>query len=104
MYQSPQKKSSSWTVTSIQKKSKSFSKPGSSAVQASRDANSPQSQDMPSYSTSAADLLTGSIMRSVETEEHSEVEASTGQRQSDSGRAAVAADSASNCVNTCGAT
>jgi hypothetical protein len=91
MYQSPQKKSSSWTVTSIQKKSKSFSKPGSSAVQASRDANSPQSQDMPSYSTSAADLLTGSIMRSVETEEQEQVETSTVQRQSDSGRAAVAA-------------
>jgi hypothetical protein len=91
MYQSPQKKSSSWTVTSIQKKSKSFSKPGSSAVQAKGDANSAQSQDMPSYSTSAADLLMASIMRSVETEEHSEVESSTVQRQSNSGRAAVAA-------------
>jgi len=91
MYQSPQKKSSSWTVTSIQKKSKSFSKPGSSAVQASRDANSAQSQDMPSYSTPGADLLTANIMRSVETEEHSEVEASTGKRQSEPGRAAVAA-------------
>jgi outer membrane protein OmpA-like peptidoglycan-associated protein len=91
MYKPLQKKSSSWTVTSIQKKSKNFSKPGSSAVQPKRDANSAQSQDMPSYSTAAADLLTGSIMRSVETEEHSEVESSTVQRQSDSGRAAVAA-------------
>jgi len=78
-------------VTSIQKKSKSFSKPGSSAVQASRDANSAQSQDMPSYSTPGADLLTANIMRSVETEEHSEALDSTVQRQSEPGRAAVAA-------------
>jgi len=91
MYQSPQKKSSSWTVTSIQKKSKSFSKPGSSAVSAKRDANSAQSQDMPSYSTPGADLLTANIMRSVETEEHSEVLDSTVQRQSEPGGAAVAA-------------
>ncbi len=91
MYQSPQKKSSSWTPASIQKKSKNFSKPGSSAVPAKRDANSAESQDMPSYSTGAADLLTGSIMRSVETQEHSEVETSTGKRQSEPGRAAVAA-------------
>ncbi len=78
-------------MTSIQKKSKSFSKPGSSAVQASRDANSAQSQDMPSYSKAGADFLAGSIMRSLETEEPSEVEASTGKRQSEPGRAAVAA-------------
>jgi hypothetical protein len=39
----------------------------------------------------AADLLTGNIMRSVETQEHSEVETSTVQRQSEPGRAAVAA-------------
>jgi hypothetical protein len=91
MYQSPQKKSSSWTPTSIQKKSKSFSKPGSSAVQAKRDANSAQSQDMPSYSTAGADLLTASIMRSVDTQEQEQVETSTVQRQSNSGRAAVAA-------------
>jgi hypothetical protein len=91
MYQSPQKKSSSWTPASIQKKSKNFSKPGSSAVPAKRDANSAESQDMPSYSTGAADLLTGSIMRSVETQEQSEVETSTVQRQSEPGRAAVAA-------------
>jgi len=91
MYQSPQKKSSSWTPASIQKKSKSFSKPGSSSVQPKRDAKSAQSQDMPSYSTPGADLLTGSIMRSVETEDHSEVLDSTGKRQSEPGRAAVAA-------------
>ena len=91
MYKPLQKKSSSWTVTSIQKKSKSFSKPGSSAVQPKRDANSAQSQDMPSYFTAGADFLAGSIMRSVETEDHSEIETSTVQLQSEPGRAAVAA-------------
>jgi hypothetical protein len=91
MYQSPQKKSSSWTPASIHKKSKNFSKPGSSAVQPKRDANSAESQDMPSYSKAAGDLLAGSIMRSVETQEQEQVETSTVQRQSDSGRAAVAA-------------
>jgi len=60
-------------------------------VQASRDANSAESQDMPSYSTPGADLLTANIRRSVETEEHSEILDSTIQRQSEPGRAAVAA-------------
>jgi hypothetical protein len=46
---------------------------------------------MPSYSTPGADLLTANIMRSVETEEHSEALDSTGKRQSEPGRAAVAA-------------
>jgi hypothetical protein len=46
---------------------------------------------MPSYSTPGADLLTANIMRSVETEEHSEALDSTVQRQSEPGRAAVAA-------------
>jgi hypothetical protein len=91
MYQSPQKKSSSWTPASIHKKSKNFSKPGSAAVQPKRDANSAESHDMPSYSTASADLLAGSIMRSVETQEQEQVETSTVQRQSDLGRAAVAA-------------
>jgi hypothetical protein len=91
MYKPLQKKSSSWTGASIQKKSKSFSKPGSSAVQASRDANSAESQDMPSYSTASADLLAANIMRGMETQEQEQVEISTVQRQSDSGRAAVAA-------------
>ena len=60
-------------------------------MQASRDANSAESQDMPSYSTPGADLLTANIRRSVETEEHSEILDSTIQRQSEPGRAAVAA-------------
>jgi hypothetical protein len=91
MYKPLQKKSSSFPPTSIQKKSKNFSKPGSSAVQASRDAKSSESQDMPSYSTASADLLAENIMRGMETQEQSEAKTSTVQRQLSSGGAAVAA-------------
>ena len=91
MYKPLQKKSSSWTAASIQKKSKNFSKPSSSAVPASRDAKSPESQEMPSYSKAAADLLAENVMRGMETQEQSEVETSTVQRQSPLGGAAGAA-------------
>jgi hypothetical protein len=91
MYKPLQKKSSSWTTASIQKKSKNFSKPSSSAVPASRDAKSPESQEMPSYSKAAADLLAENVMRGMETQEPSEVETSTVQRQSPLGGAAGAA-------------
>jgi hypothetical protein len=91
MYKPLQKKSSSWTATSIQKKSKNFSKPGSFAVQPKRDAKSSSSQEMPSYSTAAADLLAENIMRGMETQEQPEAETSTVQRQFPLGGAALAA-------------
>jgi hypothetical protein len=87
MYQSAPKKSSSWTVTSIQKKSKNFSQPGSSAVQPKREALS-DSQDA-SYSTIKTDLLTANIMRSLETQELESSDPQTVQRQSSSGGAAL---------------
>jgi len=71
MYKPLQKKSSSWTPTSIQKKSKNFSKPGSSAVQRKRETQS-DFQDLPSHSAAAADLLTANIMRSLDTEPENE--------------------------------
>jgi len=91
MYKPLQKKSSSFPPTSIQKKSKNFSKPGSPVVQAKRDAKSPESPDMPSYSTAGADLLAENIMRGMEKKEQSEVETSTVQRQLSYGGVAVAA-------------
>ncbi len=87
MYQSAPKKSSSWTVTSIQKKSKNFSKPGSSAVQPKREALS-DSQDT-SYSTIKTDLLMANIMRSLETQEPEQADRQTVQCQSSSGGAAL---------------
>ena len=71
MYKPLQKKSSSWTPTSIQKKSKNFSKPGSSTVQRQWETKS-DSQDIPSHSAAAADLLTANIMRSLDTEPENE--------------------------------
>jgi len=91
MYKPLQKKGSSWTATSIQKKSKNFSKPGSFTVQPKRDAKSSSSQEMPSYSKAAADLLAENIMRGMETQEQPEAETSTVQRQSPLGGAALAA-------------
>jgi hypothetical protein len=91
MYKPLQKKSSSWTATSIQKKSKNFSKPGSFTVQPKRDTKSSSSQEIPSYSTAAADLLAENIMRGMETQEQPEVETSTVQRQFPLGEAALAA-------------
>ncbi|HBB31407.1 MAG TPA: hypothetical protein DDZ80_07530 [Cyanobacteria bacterium UBA8803] len=78
MYESPQKKTSSWTPTSIQKKSNSFSKPGSSAVQPKSD-TWPNSQALLSYSTAPRDLLTANIMPSVETQEPDSSENATVQ-------------------------
>ncbi|HEY9599690.1 MAG TPA: DUF4157 domain-containing protein [Cyanophyceae cyanobacterium] len=67
MYKPLQKKSSSWASASIQKKSKNFSKPGSSAIQ-----QKPNSQEIPNYSTTAADLLAANVMRSLENKEQDE--------------------------------
>ncbi|HBL61759.1 MAG TPA: hypothetical protein DDZ80_26095, partial [Cyanobacteria bacterium UBA8803] len=88
MYESPQKKSASWTPASIQKKTKSYSKPGSEAVQPKRDSLS-GSQEIPSYSTSPRDLLTVNIMPSVESQEAESSENATVQRQAEPGGAAL---------------
>ncbi|HBB30832.1 MAG TPA: hypothetical protein DDZ80_21870 [Cyanobacteria bacterium UBA8803] len=88
MYESAQKKTSSWTPASIQKKSKSFSKPGSSAVQPKLDTWS-NSQAIPSYSTAPLDLLTANIMPSVETQEAEPLENATVQRQAEPGGVAL---------------
>ncbi|HBL59701.1 MAG TPA: hypothetical protein DDZ80_14805, partial [Cyanobacteria bacterium UBA8803] len=82
------KKSSAWTPASVQKKSKSFSKPGSSAVQPKRDSKS-DSQGIPSYSKAPLDLLTANIMLSVENKEPEQSENVTVQRQSEAGGVAL---------------
>ena len=88
MYKPLQKKNSSWTATSIQKKSKNVAKPGSSTVQAKRDTLS-DSQELPSYSTTKADLLAENIMRSLETKEQEQVDTPTVQRFSEPGGAGL---------------
>ncbi|HBB35198.1 MAG TPA: hypothetical protein DC064_26255 [Cyanobacteria bacterium UBA9273] len=88
MYESAQKKSSAWSPASIQKKTKSYSKPGSSTVQLKRD-NLSSSQAIPNYSTAPLDLLTANIMPSVATQEPDSSENATVQRQAEQGGAAL---------------
>ena len=69
MYKPVQKKSSSWTPASTQSKSKSLTKPGTFSVQPKSESKSSQQQEIPDYSTGAADALAANVMRSLETQE-----------------------------------
>ena len=81
-------KSSSWTPTSIQKKSKNLHAKPSTSIQPKPENISSQQQEMPTYSTTAADLLAANIMRSLEPKEQESSETSTGKPQSKSGQSA----------------
>ncbi len=81
-------KSSSWTPTSIQKKSKSLHAKPSTSIQPKPENISSQQQEIPTYSTAAADLLAANIMRSLEPQEPESSETSTGKPQSELGQAA----------------
>jgi hypothetical protein len=81
-------KSSSWTPTSSQKKSKSLYAKPSTSIQPKQENISSQQQEMPTYSTAAADLLAANIMRSLEPKEPESSETSTGKLQSETGQAA----------------
>jgi hypothetical protein len=71
MYKPVQKKSSSWTPASSQSKSKSLTKPRTFSVQPKPESKSSEQQEMPSYSTIAADALAANVMRSLETQAQS---------------------------------
>jgi hypothetical protein len=71
MYKAVQKKSSFWTPASSQSKSKSLSKPGTFSVQPKSESKSSEQQEIPSYSSSAADALAANVMRSLETPQQS---------------------------------
>jgi len=81
-------KSSSWTPTSSQKKSKSLYAKPSTSIQPKQENISSQQQEMQTYSTAAADLLAANIMRSLEPKEPESSETSTGKLQSETGQAA----------------
>jgi predicted chitinase len=90
MYNKPvQKKRSSWTAASIQNKSKSLSKPGTFSVQPKSESKSSQQQQIPDYSTRAADALATNVMRSLETPQHEQEQAHSVQRQIEPGAAFV---------------
>lgn len=90
MYKPVQKKSSSWTPASSQSKSKSLTKPGTFSVQPKRESKSSGQQEIPSYSTIAADALAANVMRSLDTPQQEQEQAKSVQRQLNLGAAFVA--------------
>ncbi|MBE9127038.1 MULTISPECIES: eCIS core domain-containing protein [unclassified Coleofasciculus] len=89
MYKPLQKKSSSWTPASVQKKSKSLAA-GSKAIQPKRENKSSQQSEMPNYSRGASDGIMANVMRSLEAKEQEQAETQRVQPQSDSGGISVA--------------
>lgn len=87
MYKPLQKKNSSWTPTTVQKKSKSPSKLGHFSIQPKPNKKSSQSSQSPEigeYSRDSADRLAANVMRSLEAKGSQEAETPTVQPQSES--------------------
>lgn len=84
MYKPLQKKNSSWTPRTVQKKSKSPSKLGHFSIQPKPNKKSSQSQEIGEYSRDSADRLTANVMRSLEAKGSQETETPTVQPQSES--------------------
>jgi len=84
MYKPLQKKNSSWTPTTAQKKSKSASKLGHFSIQPKPNQKSSQSPEIGEYSRDSADRLAANVMRSLEAKDSQETETPTVQPQSES--------------------
>jgi hypothetical protein len=84
MYKPLQKKNSSWTPRTAQKKSKSPSKLGHFSIQPKPNKKSSQSQEIGEYSRDSADRLAANVMRSLEAKGSQETETPTVQPQSES--------------------
>ncbi|EDX77787.1 hypothetical protein MC7420_3111 [Coleofasciculus chthonoplastes PCC 7420] len=84
MYKPLQKKNSSWTPTTAQKKSKSPSKLGHFSIQPKPNKKSSQPQEIGEYSRDSADRLAANVMRSLEAKDSQETETPTVQPQSES--------------------
>jgi hypothetical protein len=69
MYESPQKKNSSWTPSTVQKKGKSPSKLGHFSIQPKPHQSSESSQEIGEYSRTSMDRLAANVMRSLQTRE-----------------------------------
>jgi hypothetical protein len=90
MYKPLQKKNSSWTPTTVQKKSKSPSKLGHFSIQPKPNKKSSQPPEIGEYSRDSADRLTANVMRSLEAKGSQETETPTVQPQSELGGISVA--------------
>ncbi|MEQ8537203.1 MAG: hypothetical protein RIB93_07045, partial [Coleofasciculus sp. D1-CHI-01] len=82
MYKPLQKKNSSWTPTTAQKKNKSPSKLGHFSIQPKPQQKSSQSPEIGEYSRDSADRLAANVMRSLEAKDSQETETPTVQPQS----------------------
>ena len=69
MYKPPQKKNSSWTPSTVQKKGKSPSKLGHFSIQPKPNQSSESSQEIGEYSRTSMDRLAANVMRSLQTRE-----------------------------------
>ncbi|MEQ8464359.1 MAG: hypothetical protein RIC07_12375, partial [Coleofasciculus sp. E1-EBD-02] len=83
-YKSIQKKNSSWTPTTVQKKGKSPGKLGHFSIQPKSNPSSSPSQEIGEYSRASADRLAANVMRGIQAKEQEQAEGSTLQRKSES--------------------
>jgi hypothetical protein len=83
-YKPIQKKNSSWTPTTVQKKGKSPSKLGHFSIQPKSNPSSAPSQEIGEYSRASADRLTANVIRGIQAKEQEQAEGSTVQRKSES--------------------
>jgi len=77
MYNPPQKKNSSWTPSTVQKKGKSPSKLGHFSIQPKSNPSSSSSQEIGEYSRDSADRLTANVMRGIQAKKQEEAEGLT---------------------------
>ncbi|MEQ8467758.1 eCIS core domain-containing protein [Coleofasciculus sp. E1-EBD-02] len=76
MYKPVQKKNSSWTPSTVQKKGKSPSKLGHFSIQPKSNPSSTSSQEIGEYSRDSADRLTANVMRGIQAKKQEEAEGS----------------------------
>jgi len=69
MYEPPQKKNSSWTPSTVQKKGKSPGQLGHFSIQPKPNQSSESSQEIGEYSRTSMDRLAANVMRSLQTRE-----------------------------------
>ncbi|MEQ9235349.1 eCIS core domain-containing protein [Coleofasciculus sp. E2-BRE-01] len=83
-YKPVQKKNSSWTPTTVQKKGKSPGKMGHFSIQPKSNPSSAPSQEIGDYSRASADRLAANVIRGIQAKEQEQAEGSTVQRKSES--------------------
>jgi len=83
-YKPVQKKNSSWTPTTVQKKGKSPGKMGHSSIQPKSNPSSASSPEIGEYSRASANRLAANVMRGIQAKEQEQAEGLAVQRKSES--------------------